>query len=214
MSQPSAAEMYDYLSKNYYTMKQLVEFSQLEETKILKLIQHQCIPPHSYEVKNEAIFSNQIMEYTVNRSTLRYYHPSLIQWIHNANELVQKYNLHEAALIIRDDFYKKLMVAFGDEYIDDHHYYTKTWEYLMNGTWGICLKEISVNAIAKKELARKKIASIVRADPLHQLTEQERNDLKNAISSYNSVASDFDPYFVAKSSRRLEIEATITKYQL
>lgn len=214
MSNPTAIQMYDYLCKNYYTLPQLVEYTSVDDKKILTLIEHQCIPPHSYEIRNITNFFNAIIEYAVNTPTIRYYHPSLVKWILKAVNLTHQHSLSEVAKLIREEFNKEFNVAFGDESTPGCENLDKAWEYLMNGTWGICLKQLSVEYMAKKQLSRKKIAQIVKGDPEHQLSTQERVELKAAIDLYNSVASDFDPYFVAHSSRRIEIEAAIAKYQL
>lgn len=115
MINQSATQMHAYLAKNFYTLQQLAEHTEVDDTKILELIGAQCIPPHSYEVRNITIFSNTIIESVVNIPPIRYYHRSLINWIQKAIHLGQHHNLSEVAKIIRDDFNREFITAFGDE---------------------------------------------------------------------------------------------------
>ena len=84
----------------------------------------------------------------------------------------------------------------------------------MDGTWGLCLKEISVATLLQKEFARQAIANLVRPDPHHVLNAAERTALISAVEAYDQVASDFAPHERPDSSRVREVGAAIEKYGL
>jgi hypothetical protein len=88
------------------------------------------------------------------------------------------------------------------------------WAYLMDGTWGLCLKEISVANLLQKEFARQTVAKIVSPDRHHVLSPAARAALIAAVDAYNEVAADFGPHELGDSSRCREVGAAIGKYGL
>ena len=81
----------------------------------------------------------------------------------------------------------------------------------MDGTWGLCLKDITAENLLRKEFARQVIARHAGAS---QLTPEARGELLDAVADYQAVAACFGPHEVGASSRRLEVEAVIARFGL
>ncbi|MDF2939681.1 MAG: hypothetical protein K0R66_323 [Gammaproteobacteria bacterium] len=214
MNNPTAIEMQTYLDKHYYTLAQLAQKSGVEEAFILKLIKNQCVPPHSYSMQTFTAFTNSLIQYSASPTSVYYYHPSLLGWIHKARGLFKLYDLTKTAQLIRENFIEEYNETFGNTATPGCKNADEAWSYLMDGTWGICLKEISISCMAKKQLSRLTIANIVKTEAEHALSLEERLELKNAIETYKSAAMDFDPYFAPISSRYREVIAAELKYKI
>ena len=204
-----------YLQQEYLTIKQLAQCSAVSEDRILELIEMQCIPPHSYEISSITTISCQIREISpVEIVITRYYNASIKNWIINAEQLIlQGLSLVEVASKIKADFEKDFHQAFDSMVTPGCQGFDNAWRYLMNGTWGICLKEISVQSMAKKELSRLKIAQLCKMDePGHTLSEDEKQVLRQAVKDYESVTKAFSPYLIPTCSRTVEVEPAVAKY--
>ena len=84
----------------------------------------------------------------------------------------------------------------------------------MDGSFGLCLKEITIPSLVEKEVARARISAIVKPDPNHELSDVERSELEAAVEQYTRVALEFAPHEFEHSSRHLEVDAAIEKYGL
>lgn len=207
-------ELNAYLQEEYYTLQQLANKANVTTDRILELVELQIIPPHSFEVtQSTSIYCNIKGYFIATPVAIKYYNPSIVKWIQTAESLATGKSLSEIAIFIRGYFNKEFKEAMGDAITPGCKGLDHAWRYLMNGTWGICLKEISVASIAKKELSRLKISQLCKLDkPNHQLTLQEKEELKNAIDTYELVTKQFAPHLLPTCSRTLEIEPAVKKY--
>lgn len=207
-------ELNNYLQEEYYTIEQLADKANATKDRILELAELQIIPPHSFEVtQNASIYCNIKGAFNATPVTTRYYNPSIVKWIQNAETMAKEESLAEVAIQVRKKFNQEFRYAMGDVITPGCKGLDHAWRYLMNGTWGICLKEVSVASIASKELSRLKISQICKYDdPNHTLTNQEKEDLKTAINTYEKVTKQFAPHLVPTCSRTLEIEPAVKKY--
>lgn len=203
-----------YLDANYLTLEELAAQAGVTPERVLELVDAHCVPPHSHEVRGVAVYASTFGEYTAAVPPERYYHPSLVAWVKKASALARRHSLADVARRVRNDFEQAFEEALGDRAPPWPRGVDYAWAYLMDGTWGLCLKEITVANMLQKEFARQTIARLVSPDPHHVLSPAARAALIEAIKAYNQVASDFGPHERGDSSRCWEVGAAIEKYGL
>ncbi len=203
-----------YLDANYLTLKELSASAGVTPERVLELVDALCVPPHSHEVRGVAIFASTFGEYTAPVPPERYYHPSLVGWVRKASALARRHTLADVARRMRKDFEQTFETALDGRPPPWPRGVDYAWAYLMDGTWGLCLKEISVANLLQKEFARQTIARLVSPDPRHELSATARAALIEAIAAYNEVATDFGPHELGDSSRCREVGSAIEKYGL
>ena len=203
-----------YLDANYLTLNELSARAGVTPERILELVDAHCVPPHSHEVRGVAVYASTFGEYTAPVPPERYYHPSLVAWVEKASALARRHSLADVARRMRKDFEAAFEAALDGRAPPWPRGVDHAWAYLMDGTWGLCLKEISVANMLQKEFARQTIARLVSPDPRHVLTPEARAALIDAIEAYERVAADFGPHERPDSSRCREVGAAIDKYGL
>ena len=87
MKKSNLDSMQNYLTNHDYTLEQLIKKTSVKKEIILALITANCIPPHSYTVKQSLIFSSSLLEPTQEDTITRYYPKSLISRIQKATRL-------------------------------------------------------------------------------------------------------------------------------
>ncbi len=203
-----------YLDANYLTLEDLAARAGITPDRVLELVDALCVPPHSHEVRGVTIFASTFGEYTAPIPPARYYHPSLVDWVRKASALARRHTLADVARRMRKDFEQAFEAALDGRSPPWPRGVDYAWAYLMDGTWGLCLKEISVPNLLQKEFARQTIAHLVSPDSHHELSAAARAALIEAIAAYNEVAADFGPHELGDSSRCREVGAAIEKYRL
>ncbi len=214
MDRVRQADVQRYLDANFLTIEDLAARAGVTTERVVELIDAQCVPPHSHEVRGVAVYASTFGEYTAAVPPVRYYHPSLVDWARKASALARRHSLSDVARRMRKDFEQAFEAALDGRAPPWPRGVDYAWAYLMDGTWGLCLKEISVANLLQKEFARQAIARLVSPDPGHALTPAARAALIEAIRAYNQVAADFGPHERADSSRSREVGAAIEKYGL
>ena len=214
MDRVDRAEVQRYLDANYLTLEELAARAGITPERVLELVDAQCVPPHSHEARGVAVFASTFGEYTASVPPVRYYHPSLVAWVKKASALARRHSLADVARRLRKDFEQAFEAALDGRPAPWPRGVDYAWAYLMDGTWGLCLKEISVANLLQKEFARQTIARLVSPDPQHVLSPAARAALIEAIEAYNQVATAFGPHERGDSSRCLEVGAAIEKYGL
>jgi hypothetical protein len=214
MNRVKREDVQRYLDANYLTLEELAALAGVTPDRLLELVDAQCVPPHSHEVRGLAIFASTFGEYTAPVPPARYYHPSLVGWVRKASALARRHTLADVARRMRKDFEQAFEAALDGRPPPWPRGVDYAWAYLMDGTWGLCLKEISVANLLQKEFARQTIARLVSPDPQHALSPTARAALIEAIDAYNEAASDFGPHELGDSSRCREVGAAIEKYGL
>lgn len=214
MNRVEREDVQRYLDANYLTLDELAALAGVTPDRLLELVDAQCVPPHSHEVRGLAIFASTFGEYTAPVIPERYYHPSLVDWVRKASALARRHTLADVARRMRKDFEDAFEAALDGRPPPWPRGVDYAWAYLMDGTWGLCLKEISVANMLQKEFARQTIARLVSPDPHHVLSPAARAALIEAVDAYNEVATDFGPHELGDSSRCREVGAAIEKYGL
>jgi hypothetical protein len=214
MDRVNREDVQRYLDANYLTLKELSARAGVTPERVLELVDALCVPPHSHEVRGVVVFASTFGEYTAPVPPARYYHPSLVDWVRKASALARRHTLADVARRMRKDFEQAFEAALDGRPPPWPRGVDYAWAYLMDGTWGLCLKEISVANLLQKEFARQTIARLVSPDPRHELSAAAREMLIEAIDAYNEVATDFGPHELGDSSRCREVGAAIGKYGL
>ena len=91
---------------------------------------------------------------------------------------------------------------------------SQAWRFLMTGVWGICLKDISIEFMAKKQLARLKIHNIKKENPNGPLTKEETDTLLVAVNEYEEATLEFAPTWHPHSSRVTEVQEALRQYKI
>ncbi len=193
-----------HLQHEYLTLPQLSQQSELSFGEIEILISANCVPPHSYFVTEEISIHDPLTQHTGKQVT-KYYHPSVVRWLKQAKTLQKELGLEKAAACIKDDFFKQYADHFKGQRTPGCENVLQAWQYFLDGTWGVCLQDISVSCMAQKELARLHIQQLTRLAKESALKQNQLQDLSNAIVQYLQAAKEFIPYFQANSSYCKEV---------
>lgn len=217
-----------YLSQHYYTLAQIAEQSGVDEPRLLAMIERACLPPHSHEVSFNFTCSTVLWGESAFVSKQHFYPNALIAWAKRAALLSASMPLDQVATQVRDDFFVELQQAllhcvgarvanptcFGDDGAFDaaglHAWQQQTWDYVMDGTYGICLREISARNIVRKGAAVHHLSLALASPPIDGSATTE---LDFFLREYDDVASDFAPLERARSSRESVFNALKRRLQ-
>lgn len=207
-----------YIEKNYLAIEQLADQSNLSVDQLKTLINNACIPKHSHTISRQIVFHTDIFGDTVFTVQNKfYYHPSLIKWAMKAYQYLHVANVVEVASKIKADFTHEVCQALmeidgakkifhycfdddgniilnGVEKIMSEH-----WAYVMDGTYGVCLKEITAKNVILKNIAVAILEEWVNNDAHHKDHLFEK--AQKAAELYDSVAAYFAPHEIIKSTR-------------
>ncbi len=189
-----------YLTKNYLTIEQVAARANVSPSRILELVANQCIFQHSHIVDIDFQFSSLIFGSTDKlKATIHHYHTSIIYWIKKAEHLTLSYSLHDTANIMKQNFMREYSQAYQQLLLPEAELqksFAENWLYLLNGTYGVCLKEITAVNILRK--------NVVIAQLSQWINNQNTFDLATAhdlLNQYDAIAMPFGPHEIIKSSR-------------
>jgi hypothetical protein len=214
MSGITAEETQAYIDKYYVTRSELARLADISEERIVELVDAKCIPPHAYEVRAETVYASSFGEYKLPSTSKHYYHPRLVEWIGQATRLAEKHPLPVVAEHIKAKFEEDIHKTLDGRPLPWPDGTALVWDYLMDGTWSLCLKDFNVSDLVRKEVARGTIAKIVKASSDCGITATERTELEDAVRCYDEVALPFSPHEVGESSRCLEVGSVVKKFGL
>lgn len=214
MNNVAAEKSQTYIDEHYVTRSELAKLAGLSEDRIVELVDAKCIPPHAYEVRTDNTFVSSFGEYRLPATPRYYYHPRLVNWIEQAESLAKTHTLAKVAEAIKFKFEDDIDKALDGRAMPWPDGTGLVWEYLMDGTWSLCLKEFNVPDLVQKEVARGTIAEITTSCSGRDVSPIERAELENAVAQYNEVALPFSPHEVGESSRCLEVGAVVKKFGL
>ena len=200
--------MMTYLNANYLTLEQLADKTNIAIKNIENLIKYNCIPKHSHRVICQTVFETAVFDNTVIIDGEKlYYHPSLINWIITAEEYRKNMDFAKTAEKIKSDFtlelHKALINADIKKYIANiniEEYIQKQWLDVMSGSYGVCLKEISVKNIVDKAIAVSVLEKWLEAEK-PKLNEEQHRDILDMAKLYDQISADFGPHEISKSTR-------------
>lgn len=214
MGDVTAEQTQAYIDAYYITLPDLARRAAVSEARVLEFVENRCIPPHSYEVRGETTCINSFGAYALPSVPRLYYHPRLVDWIDRASSLAERQDLPAVAARVKADFEADIDRALAGRPMPWPDGTTTVWAYLMDGTWGLCLKTLTVPDLVQKELARATIARIEKASAGRSITSQERFELEEAVALYDDVALPFSPHELGESSRCLEVGTVVRKHGL
>lgn len=206
-----------YLDNNFLTIHQLAVKTGIDMEQLEKLINYSCIPSHSHKITRQCVFHTDVFgDAIIEEMNILYYHPSLVKWAQKANNYLQSVDISSVAERMKTDFINELRDSlteidsaaeiFNDCFVNgkltddgvrkimDAH-----WPYIMNGTYGVCLKEISAKNVVIKNIAVSILENWIKG------SEDCRNMLyqkaRQAAAWFDTVAAEFGPHDLEKSTR-------------
>ncbi len=210
----TAEQTQSYIDEHYITRPELARRAGISEDRLLELVHAKCIPPHAYEVRADMEVVSSFGVYQLPSEPRYYYHPCSLRWIEQATALAQDHPLTVVAERIKAKFSDDIDTALAGRPLPWPDGKSRVWDYLMDGTWSLCLKDYDIAGLVEKEVARATIARIVDAAAGREISDSERGELEDAVSRFDRVALPFSPHEVGESSRCLEVNAVVKKFGL
>ena len=205
--------MQRFITNNYLSLQDIAARCGVSTETVLSLENTQCIPGHTYEVRHMQLVTcagiDSPLSENIALETTLYYHPSVIDWIKDAVEKLKTMDLQLASTKIKVLFQSQLEIHLGGILTPGCQSFDQAWAYWIDGTWGKCLKVISSEVLAKKELARKDIANFMLLSPL-VITDNQKIMLSHSVNNYIDASLDFDPF----GMRHMVVTEPIAKYEL
>ena len=193
----TADEVLAYITENYVPIEHLAAETQVTAERILDLIAAECVPPHAYDITGEIVISSAFGSYRQPMTPRRVYPPSLAAWIRRAEPLAREIGLKDATRQIRAEFLAPIAEALPDRWPGGPE---DAWALLRDGSWGLCLKEISPENAITKERSRVAVAA-------HRASGKgDPAPLQAEIAIYDAVTLPFAPHERPESSRAREID--------
>ncbi len=214
MTEITAQAVQAYIDAHYLELEALAVRAGTSPETVRSLEEAQCIPGASYVTGGEMVCTSTFGEYRLPAEPRRYYHPSVLGWVEKALVLAQSHDLAEVARQQRAAFDRDFAEALAGQAPPWARGADYAWDYILDGTWGLCLKDITVATLLKKEFARNAFREIIAPAPDHELSAAERARLEAAIADYEAVALPFAPHEAPESSRVKEIRPAVEKYRL
>ena len=212
MNTHRAGQSQAYIEKHFLTRAEISKQSGITEQRIIELANAQCIPPHSYEVRRETAYVSAFGEYKFTEEPEFYYHPDIVHWIEKAVALAKDHPLREVSRKIRENLEHEITSLLDGRPVPWPDGMGHAWEFVMDGSFSLCLKELTPAHLVKKEVSRQRFAELVEKADGRGKTEVLRNELEDAIADYEDVTLPFSPHELPESSRRLELEPAMAKF--
>ena len=213
MTNATAEQTQAYIDEYYIPRSDLAILGGISEDRIIELADAKCIPPHAYEVRADMEVVSSFGSYTLPSVPRFYYHPCSVEWIRQATALASEHSLTVVADMIKAKFSEDIDKALAGRPLPWPDGKGRVWDYLMDGTWSLCLKDYNVPDLVQKELARATISKVVEAASGRNISGTERAELEDAVSKFDQVALPFSPHEVGESSRCLEVNAVVKKFE-
>lgn len=189
----SAEETLAYIEARYLSLEALAERSGVSPARIEELIAAECAPPHSYAIAGEMTVESAFGAYRLPMTSRRFYAPALVDWIRRADPLAREIGLEAAARAMREAFLGPIGEALPSRWANGPE---EAWALLRDGSWSLCLDDITPEAVIAKESARSTLAD----------AQAGAGDRAAAIAAYDSVATPFAPHERPESSRVREVD--------
>lgn len=222
-----SAEIRSYIENNYFTIEQLSSLSEVSPQIINNYIDNYCLPKHSHEINQLTTFISKFFGKIEFDTSIKFYSKSHLLWLTKIKKIASNHSNKEISKLIYDDFkneFKETLLSEKNTYnaypdcFNKNGEINKTgldktfnseWEYVMKGVYGICLKEVTSRSIVIKKIADYKLTNLIKIDSLNTEQQQELHLAKNL---FNSIASDFGPHEIEKSSRECLLNTALRKF--
>lgn len=212
-----------YIRQNFLTLEQLSDASNVSDEEILRLIDKQCIPQHSYEITEVTEVSSFFGQRVSQRTVTRFYARTHLELIREATDQVQKQDLAGIARATKEEFFQEYrrQIRNGEldlpglmEEVDVEVLLKEEWQAWLDGIYGLCTVEATAEDVAIKEISIRFIRKITADATKTSLTILERKRLQEAVDRLDGAASFFAPDERANSSRQRWIGRIVEKYEL
>jgi len=217
-------ELDAYLADRYVTFDELVLATGLDAGVLESLIETDCMPGPSYELRHrEELFAHVNGEAdTISiRTGERYFARDVIAWIERIGPRLQKKTPETLAPDIKSELraafrqgladngaaeigYRGFVTADGD--IDDEglaaHFEDHIWRNWRQGTWGICVNGSEHMAnIARKAVAVQRLKLLTEDGTKKAYTREEAAHVVAAMTEYDAIVQRPSPHDYHITSR-------------
>lgn len=218
LNNESIESITSYIENNYLTVEQLADQSNLTVDQLEILINGGCVPRHSHTITKQITFRTDIFGDSVfTEQSKFYYHPSFIKWAIKASQYVDTNDIVDVASKMKSDFTRELYQALMEIEDAKNIFYfcfdengnvlahgvekimTEHWQYVMDGTYGVCLKEVTAKNMILKNIAVSILEEWVKNSDYDQAHLYAR--AQKAAELYDSIAAHFAPHEMIKSTR-------------
>ncbi len=211
MTDNNLADIRAYFETHMLSEEVTAEKSGVTVEQLLTLVSWRCIPPHTHKIEMSASVSGCFGRFSYPAETQRFYHPSVIDWVAHAMPLLDAMSVHDAAEAIRAQFFDDFIAALDGAAtpwagLSAEQGAAYAWAYVIDGTWGACLKTIDIPSMLAKEYARVVFREVAALPEGAALTPDMMHRLGKAIAGYEAVAQDFAPHERPLSSKSVEYD--------
>lgn len=217
MTRQMLTETLDYFQKHMLPEDEVAQRAGISVDRLLELVQWRCVPPHTHEVSIGTQISGCFGDFAFPPENRRYYHPSIVEWMARVLPIAETLPLYTVAERMRDEFFDDFVAALdgrappweGMSAVEGAVY---AWNYVMDGTWGACLKVIDIPSMLAKEYARAVFRAVATLPDDAVLSHDQLSALEQAITDYERVAQEFAPHERPLSSRSVEYDAAKARF--
>lgn len=202
----------EYFDTHYLTVAAVAAKSGVISARVIELQEAGCIPGHTHEWQDETLVSGVFGEFRFPGAIIRFYHPSVVDWIRKTASFPDDMPLTDLSIKMKQRFAEELLSEIGGRTPPWPEPVDYAWAYILDGTWGACLKAIKPSSMLAKEYTRKAIRELRAKNKMP--TKKERAELRKMIDGYESVAMPFAPHEIPTCSRTMEILPAVKDWKL
>jgi len=213
-----------YIEDNYIELEEIIKTANISSERLNELIENKLVPEASYVINSEITISSSLNDNHKIIIEKKYFHPSVLKLIkenaENLNPEKFKSEFKENLLSnLKNHDYKTF--AYGNVFdqngnIDNEkieNALEEEWNYYCKGVYGICTLNNNENAIIDKEIAIKRILSLIEKKS-NSLTNEEKIELQELNVEFNKSTSSFAPYQRESSSRGKYLDKLLREFSL
>ena len=221
----------DYVREHFLSRQQVLDCSSCTPDELDLLLRFSAIPRPSYFRGDDGRLRSNLgcADESIDQD---YFHPTVVRAVVEALRLLAANA--DAATIARcawsrfDALFSEHVRAlrnmglvepavWGSRFADRHVLAETSaieCSHWLEGTYGLCTRENTPEAIAIKECMLANINYLTRATPPDHLQESARERLQRYLSLFDAVTAEFAPFERAHSSRTRLCEELATRYGL
>ena len=196
-------DVVSYLKENYITAEDASRRAGVSEMRLWQLVDSKCVPPQSHTCQSRLYVTTNIAgAKEIQDAEVCYFHPDVVGFIKKAQRLaLSGHSLDEISELMKTHFSLEAAKALGKPPEQIPEVIEESWNQLMAGTYGVCLKRISAADMVQKERAVYRMKKLTDQASREGLTFSIAQKLREQLKSYNEVSADFGPHEIATSSR-------------
>lgn len=223
--------MVKYLSQNFYTIDELSQVANTDIDTLEKMVEYNLIPRWTYEI-NCSISESSILMGTLSADddNVKFFHKATTYWLErakndlltNSNDYIKVSNIVKQGM--KQKFYelfttnKSICIGYtglydecgniiSSEFDDQFNFIYQGW---CNGTYGICTKNpCDEKNIFYKAVYQTLLNYLTEQNKKEHYTEDDLNQVMNAVKQYDEYVSEFTPLSFDLSSRKKYINRFI-----